>query len=271
MTTLFQEDLSQKKEDIDATRDEINKLKGLQKEYLQDKTNEEVKMKETKDGKALVDEGTSSTASQDDSKKEVDQSEKPKKNVATPKKNTKAIKNKGPQETKTPPPKKNEKYSRYVRLFNGYCFLCAKYGHMARDYEFFDRNDHYLQNPRSKFAGSRDRFHDDFFKREYMLDEPNIEFFKFHNYGHNDRGCRYKMESPMENIECFKCHNYGNMARDCRNKNVWKRKQVQEDRVDNKVSTVMLSGFVKEKGLKEIAVVSNNDSSQDVPLGDSLF
>lgn len=53
-------------------------------------------MKEIKDGKALVDEGTSSTASQDDSKKEVDQNEKPKKNVATPKNKTKAIKNKGP-------------------------------------------------------------------------------------------------------------------------------------------------------------------------------
>ena len=75
----------------------------------------------------------------------------------------------------------------------------------------------------------------------------------------------------MDNIECFKCHNYGHMARDCRNKNVWKRKQVQGDKADNKVSAVMLSGFVKAKGHEELAVASNNDSSQDGPLGDSLF
>ena len=54
-------------------------------------------MKGIKDGKAPVDEGTRSTALQDDSKKEVDQSENPKKNFATPKNKEKAIKNKGPQ------------------------------------------------------------------------------------------------------------------------------------------------------------------------------
>ena len=99
-------------------------------------------MKEIKDGKARVDEVTSSTTSQDDSKKEFDQSEKPKKNVATPKNKTKAMKNKGPKETTTLPPKKNEKSSRYVCLFNGYFFLCAKYGHMARDCEVFDKYNH---------------------------------------------------------------------------------------------------------------------------------
>ena len=82
-------------------------------------------MKAIKDGNLPVDEGTSSTASQDDSKKEFDQSEKPKKNVATPKNKTKAIKNKGPQQATQPPLKKNEKYSRYVCLFNGYCFSCV--------------------------------------------------------------------------------------------------------------------------------------------------
>jgi len=111
-------------------------------------------MKAIKYGKALVDEGTSSTSLQDDSKKGVDQSEKPKKNVATRKNKTKAIKNKGLQETTTPYPKKNEKSSRYVHLFNGYYFLCANYGHMARDCEFFDRYNHYLESPRNKFGGS---------------------------------------------------------------------------------------------------------------------
>ena len=63
MKKWFQEDLSQKQEELDATRDEISKLKGLQKEHLQDKTDEEAKMKAIKDGKALVDEGTISTSS----------------------------------------------------------------------------------------------------------------------------------------------------------------------------------------------------------------
>ena len=75
----------------------------------------------------------------------------------------------------------------------------------------------------------------------------------------------------MDNIECFKCHNYGHMARYCRNKKPWKRKQVQEDKEDNKVSIVMFSGFVKEKGHEKLAVSSDNDSSQDGLLGDSLF
>jgi len=99
-------------------------------------------MKAIKDGKDLVDEGTSSTSSQDNSKKEVDQTEKPKKNVATPKNKIKAIKNKGPQQTTTPPIKKNEKSSRNVRLFNGYCFSCVKYGHMAKDCKFIDMNNY---------------------------------------------------------------------------------------------------------------------------------
>ena len=48
-------------------------------------------------------------------------------------------------------------------------------------------------------------------------------------------------------------------------------KQVQEDKVDNKVSIVLLSGFVRAKGHEELAVASNNDSSQDGSLGESLF
>ena len=54
--------------------------------------------------------------------------------------------------------------------------------------------------------------HDDFVRREYVLDGPKIKCFKCHNYGHSAHGCRYQMESPMDNIECFKCHNYGHMA-----------------------------------------------------------
>jgi len=33
----------------------------------------------------------------------------------------------------------------------------------------------------------------------------------------------------------------------------------------------MISGFVKEKGYEELAGASDNDSSQDGSLGDSLF
>ena len=168
------------------------------------------------------------------------------------------------------PPPLNGLYM-YRRSFDGYCFLCANYGHMAMDCKVFDRQNRYMQNPRSKFTRSRDEFHDDFVRREYVLDGSNIECFKFHNYGHNAHGCRYQMESHMDNIECFKCNNYGNMARYCRNKKVWKRKQVQEDKADNKVSIVMLSGFVRAKGHEELAVASDNDSSQDGMLDDSIF
>ena len=150
---------------------------------------------------------------------------------------------------------------KYTHLFNGYLLLCANYGHMARECEVFDRYNHYLQNPRSKFEGSRDMFHDDFFIREYMLDGPNTECFKCHNYDHSARGCRYQVESPMDNIECFKCHNYGHIARDCKNKKVFKRKHVQKDKEDNMVSAVILSRFVKPKGHEELAVASDNDSS----------
>lgn len=80
--------------------DEINKLKGLQKEYLQDNTDDEEKMKEIKDSKAQVGEGTSSTSSNDDPMKEVDHSEidkmiEPKKNVVTLKNHAKVVKDKG--------------------------------------------------------------------------------------------------------------------------------------------------------------------------------
>ena len=51
----LQEDLSQNKEELDATHDEIKKLKGSQKQHVQDKTDEGEKMKEIKDGKAPID------------------------------------------------------------------------------------------------------------------------------------------------------------------------------------------------------------------------
>ena len=61
------------------------------------------------------------------------------------------------------------------------------------------------------------------------------------------------------------------MAHNCRNSKVWKKKQGHEDKANNKVSLVMLLGFVKAKGHEELVVASDNDSSQDGPLGDSLF
>ena len=41
MKRWFQEDLAQKEEELDATHDEIKKIKGSQKEHLQDNTDEE--------------------------------------------------------------------------------------------------------------------------------------------------------------------------------------------------------------------------------------
>eukprot|EP00253_Pinus_taeda_P027319 PITA_27319 len=54
----FQEELAQKQEELDATRDEINKLKGSKKEYLQDKTDEEEKMRQLKMVKLQLMKGT---------------------------------------------------------------------------------------------------------------------------------------------------------------------------------------------------------------------
>ncbi len=132
-------------------------------------------MEAIKAGKAPVDEGTSSTSSQDASKKEVDLSEKPKKNVATPKNKTNAVKRKGPQKTTTHSLKKNDKSSRYVFLFNGYYFSCANYGHMARDCKFVDKYNY--QGP-------------------LHLNEPFRYTHLFNGY-------------------LFLCANYGNLARDC--------------------------------------------------------
>lgn len=126
-------------------------------------------MKAIKVGKVLVDEGTSSTSLQD-SKKEVDQSEKLKKNVATPKNKTKAQ-----QQITTLPPKNNEKSSRYVRLFNGYYFLCANYGHMATDSKVVDK-------------------------------------YNYQGRSHPNEAFRY---THLFNGYCFLCANYGHIARDC--------------------------------------------------------
>ena len=91
---------------------------------------------------------------------------------------------------------------------------------MTRDSEVFDRYNHYLQNPRRNLTGSRDKFQYYFFRRDYVLDGPNIECFKCHNYGHSTCSCRYQMEVPMDNIQCFMFHNYRHIARDCRNNKV---------------------------------------------------
>ena len=78
----------------------------------------------------------------------------------------------------------------YAHLFNGYCFLCANFGHMARDCEVSSRYNYYRQNPRSKFAGSRDR-------HQTKSSMNNIERYKCHNYGHIAHNSTYKMESTM--------------------------------------------------------------------------
>lgn len=67
-------------------------------------------MKAIKDGKAPINEGTSSTYLQDDPKKEAYQNEKLKNNVSIPKTKTKVVKKKGQQQTTTSPPKKNDRY-----------------------------------------------------------------------------------------------------------------------------------------------------------------
>lgn len=88
---------------------------------------------EKRAGKAPVDEGTSSRSLQS----KIDQRNEPNKNVATLNNDAKVVKDKGQQKATTPPLKKNEYRNpfRYVHPFNGYCFSCTNFGHMARDYK----------------------------------------------------------------------------------------------------------------------------------------
>lgn len=67
---------------------------------------------------------------------------------------------------------------RYINLSNGYYFLCTNYGHMAMDCEVFDRYNYHLQIPRSKFAGSQNKFHENFLSKRYMSDESNFDAYE---------------------------------------------------------------------------------------------
>jgi len=91
----------------------------------------------------------------------------------------------------------------------------------------------------SKVAGSQDRYFNDFVGQKYMFVtpsvKPNVECYKCHNYGHIARDCRYKMESFMMD------------SPNIRYRNVWRRKQMQGDQANEKVSVVMLLDFVNQR------------------------
>lgn len=180
-------------------------------------------------GKARLDEGTSSISLQSQIEKKIE----PKKNIATPKNDARVVKDKG-QKT-TPPLKKNEmsrldNSSGYVRSFNGYCFSCTKFGHMARDCKVVDMYNY--QRPTPLNESSR-------YTRSF-----NGYCFLCNNYGDMARDCEvfgryhYHLQSPRSmcagsrdrfhdgfvsrvcepnglNIEFFKCHNYAHIACDC--------------------------------------------------------
>jgi len=99
---------------------------------------------------------------------------------------------------------KQDKSSMYANLFNDYCFSCTNFGHMARNWKAYDRYNYkgHYQNPRSKVVGTPDRIHDDFDNKKYMSFvqsfRPNIECYKYHNYGHIAHNCRYKMEPSVK-------------------------------------------------------------------------
>jgi hypothetical protein len=61
----------------------------------------------------------------------------------------------------------------------------------------------------------------------------NIECYKFHNYGHIAHDCRSMMDTSMkENI-------------DIRYKKIWRRKEKQEEQVNEKLSEIILIGFTE--------------------------
>lgn len=147
----------------------------------------------------------------------------------------------------------------YANLFNDYCFSCTNFGHMARNWKAYDRYNYkgHYQNPRSKVVGTPDRIHDDFDNKKYMSFvqsfRPNIECYKYHNYGHIAHNCRYKMEPSVKDNP------------NIRYKKIQRRNQMQEDQANEKVFAVMLSSFVKAIDHEESTCTLNNDKIQDDP------
>jgi hypothetical protein len=70
-------------------------------------------------------------------------------------------------------------------------------------------------------------------ERNVYVAPYNIECYKFHNYGHIARDCRSMMEPSMkENI-------------DIRYKKIWRRKEKQEEQVNEKLPEIILTGFTE--------------------------
>lgn len=183
--------ISQKQKELHAPYIEINRLKEWQKEHLQDIEKKvhiinekdqdiaQLQLKEKKAGKAPCDKGTSSKSPQSKIDEKTDnripqkpnrnEGQKKVKNVAAPRSNVEAIKEK--DQHRTVPPSRMNMSSRYLSTSNCYSFSCSYYGHMARDCRMYDKCDYErrYQNPRSKFARSRDKFQDYFARKKYVI------------------------------------------------------------------------------------------------------
>lgn len=124
---------------------------------------------------------------------------------------------------------------------------------MDRDCGMYEKGDYqrHYENLRSRFPRSQDKFQTNFVNGKYMSlfqsFKPNNEFYKFHNYGHISHNFRFH-KSFTPNTRYIK---------------VWRGKKMQENQVNEKVSTIMVSGFVKEKGHDESIGTLENVKVQD--------
>lgn len=100
----FQEDLSRKKEELDATHNEINKPKEKENLQVMDRIDKEL---EKRTGKTTIDEGTNSITSHSEIDKIIEQN----KDIITLKNDAKLVNDNG---KKTTPPLKNNNSSSYV-------------------------------------------------------------------------------------------------------------------------------------------------------------
>jgi hypothetical protein len=99
---------------------------------------------------------------------------------------------------------------RYQSFFPGYCFTCNNFGHKVVDCRAYGRN---VQ------------------ARDVYVAPYNIECYKCHNYGHIARDCRSMMKSSLkENIDIIY-------------KKVWRRKQKQEEQVNEELLEIILTRF----------------------------
>lgn len=78
-----------------------------------------------------------------------------------------------------------------AQIFNGYCYACNKFGHMA-------------SQCRSKTITTRPSF--------------SSQCFNCYKYGHKSSECRIMMHNLHRDIKCYACNRFGHVANQCKSR-----------------------------------------------------